>query len=281
MRKTFGTPLPGFSSEHLRGHLIVLEGADGSGRTTEVALLRDWLEIRGHPVVDTGLRRSTLVGPEIDRAKQGHTLSATTMALFYAADFADQLENKILPSLAAGSTVLADRYVYTLMARAVVRGATRDWANKLYGFAIEPDLTVFLDARPEILLHRAIGRYGSLDYWESGMDLSLSRDRFESFFRYQERLRAEFDWMADHFGFHRVDANRDPESVHRDVVRVVAPLYEDAEAEGRRKTRVSPRPTPATSTADASAPIPAARPTAPAVSAPRGGPRRPASGEAR
>jgi dTMP kinase len=180
MRKTFGAPPPGFSSEHLRGHLIVLEGADGSGRTTEVDLLRDWLEIRGHPVVDTGLRRSTLVGPEIDRAKQGHPLSATTMALFYAADFADQLENKILPSLAAGSTVLADRYVYTLMARAVVRGATRDWASKLYGFGIVPDLTVFLDARPEILLHRAIGRYGSLDYWESGMDLSLSRDRFES-----------------------------------------------------------------------------------------------------
>ena len=107
MRKTFGSPPPGFSSEHLRGHLIVLEGADGSGRTTEVGLLRDWLEIRGHPVVDTGLRRSTLVGPEIDRAKQGHTLSATTMALFYAADFADQLENKMIPALSAGSTVLA------------------------------------------------------------------------------------------------------------------------------------------------------------------------------
>jgi dTMP kinase len=225
MRKTYGTPPPGFSSEHLRGHLIVLEGADGSGRTTEVALLREWLEIRGHPVVDTGLRRSTLVGPEIDRAKQGHTLSATTMALFYAADFADQLENKILPSLAAGSTVLADRYVYTLMARAVVRGATREWANKLYGFAVIPDLTIFLDARPEILLHRAIGRYGSLDYWESGMDLSLSRDRFESFFRYQQLLRSEFSWMTDRFGFKTVDANRDPTSVHRDVVRCVEPIY--------------------------------------------------------
>jgi dTMP kinase len=225
MRKTYGTPPPGFSSEHLRGHLIVLEGADGSGRTTEVALLREWLEIRGHPVVDTGLRRSTLVGPEIDRAKQGHTLSATTMALFYAADFADQLENKILPSLAAGSTVLADRYIYTLMARAVVRGASRDWASKLYGFAVIPDLTIFLDARPEILLHRAIGRYGSLDYWESGMDLSLSRDRFESFFRYQQLLRSEFGWMGDRFSFRTVDANRDPVSVHRDVVRSVEPLY--------------------------------------------------------
>ncbi|MCI4361400.1 MAG: thymidylate kinase [Thermoplasmata archaeon] len=276
MRKTFGSPPPGFSSEHLRGHLIVLEGADGSGRTTEVALLRDWLEIRGHPVVDTGLRRSTLVGPEIDRAKQGHTLSATTMALFYAADFADQLENKILPSLAAGSTVLADRYVYTLMARAVVRGATRDWASKLYGFAIVPDLTVFLDARPEILLHRAIGRYGSLDYWESGMDLSLSRDRFESFFRYQERLHAEFEWMSEHYGFQVVDADRDPASVHRDVVRSVTPLYEDGhDADVERGPR-KPTPSRARSAGPGSSPIPADPPTVPPVAAPRSTRRPPA-----
>lgn len=274
MRRTFGTPLPGFSSEHLRGHLIVLEGADGSGRTTEVGLLRDWLEIRGHPVVDTGLRRSTLVGPEIDRAKQGHTLSATTMALFYAADFADQLENKILPSLAAGSTVLADRYTYTLMARAVVRGATRSWARKLYGFALVPDLTVFLDARPEILLHRAIARYGSLDYWESGMDLSLSRDRFESFFRYQELLSSEFDWMAREFGFKTVDANRDPASVHHDVIAHVAPLYAESEEPepGASATR-APRAARAArgSTASRSGPTPA-----PPPSASRGSTRPPA-----
>lgn len=266
MRRTFGTPLPGFSTEHLRGHLIVLEGADGSGRTTEAALLREWLEIKGHPVVDTGLRRSTLVGPEIDRAKQGHTLSATTMALFYAADFADQLENKILPSLAAGSTVLADRYTYTLMARAVVRGATRDWARKLYGFAVVPDLTVFLDARPEILLHRAINRYGSLDYWESGMDLSLSRDRFESFFRYQELLRGEFDWMAKEFGFRRVDANRDPANVHKDVLAHVAPLYAASgdDDEGLTASRPVPRAAKAgrASAASRGAPTPGSAPAA-------------------
>jgi dTMP kinase len=226
MRKTFGTRLPGISPDHLgRGTLIVIEGPDGSGRTTEVEQLRDWLEIEGHPVVDTGLRRSTLLSQEIDRAKQGHTLGATTMALFYAADFADQLENKMLPSLAAGSTVLADRYVYTLMARAVARGASREWAARLYSFGLVPDLTLFLDARPDILLHRAIAKYGSLDYWESGMDLSLSRDRFESFFLYQEKLRQEFVWMTKEYGFARVDANRSAEAVHRDVKRLVAPLY--------------------------------------------------------
>lgn len=222
---TYGTPLPGLPSGRLSGKLIVVEGADGSGRTTEVTLLKDWLEIQGHAVVDVGLRRSTLVSEEIDRAKLGHTLGPTTMALLYAADFGDQLENKIIPALSAGSTVLADRYIYTLMARAIVRGASRDWARKLYGFAFRPDMIIYLDARPEILLHRAIGKYGSLDYWESGMDLSLSRDLFESFFLYQEKLAIEFEWMAKDYGFHLIDANRRPEQVDADVRALVEPLY--------------------------------------------------------
>jgi dTMP kinase len=224
--RTYGTPLPGYSPDTpSTGRLIVIEGADGSGRSTEVEMLKQWLEVEGHAVVDTGLRRSGLVAEEIDRAKQGHTLGATTMALLYAVDFADQLENKIIPALSAGSTVLADRYIYTLMARAVVRGASRDWARRLYGFALAPDLVVFLEARPEILLHRAISKYGSLDYWESGMDLSLSRDLFESFFLYQDRLSKEFEWVAADYGFHRVDANRNPDQVHADVRALVAPLY--------------------------------------------------------
>jgi dTMP kinase len=240
VRRTYGTPLPGMSKEHLRGTLIVIEGPDGSGRTTEVGQLKEWLEIQGHPVVDTGLRRSTLVSATIDRAKQGHTLGATTLALFYAVDFADQLENKILPSLAAGSTVLADRYIYTLMARAIVRGASPDWAQKLYGFALVPDLTVFLDARPDVLLHRAIAKYGALDYWESGMDLSLSRDRFESFFAYQDLVRAEFEWMSRDYGFRRVDANRPAAQVHADVKRLVGDLFEGNLSVGERRTASVP-----------------------------------------
>jgi dTMP kinase len=223
--RTYGTPLPGMPRETLHGRLIVLEGADGSGRTTEVELLKEWLEVEGHPVVDTGLRRSSLLSQEIEEAKKGNTLSATTLALLYSADFADQLENKIIPSLAAGSTVLADRYIYTLMARAIVRGASRAWAEKLYGFALVPDLTIFLDAKTDILLHRAIAKYGSLDYWESGMDLCLSRDRFESFYRYQSLLREEFGFMETRYGFHRVDANRPPVAVHRETRDLVAPLF--------------------------------------------------------
>jgi dTMP kinase len=223
--RTYGARPPGMPAGNLPGRLIVIEGADGSGRTTEVAQLKERLEIEGHAVVDTGLRRSDLVSAEIDRAKQGHTLGASTMALLYAVDFADQLENKIVPALAAGATVLADRYIYTLMARAVVRGASRAWAQELYAFALRPDRVLFLEARPEILLHRAIAKYGSLDYWESGMDLCLSRDRFESFYRYQSLLRAEFGVMESRYGFHRVDANRTPIAVHRETRDLVAPLF--------------------------------------------------------
>jgi dTMP kinase len=238
--RTYGTHLPRVPDEALPGRLIVIEGADGSGRSTEVGLLQQWLEVEGHAVVDTGLRRSDLVSDEIDRAKQGHTLASTTLALLYAADFADQLENKIIPALSAGSTVLADRYIYTLMARAVVRGASRDYARKLYGFAVRPDLTVFLDARPEILLHRSIGKYGSLDYWESGMDLCLSRDLFESFFLYQSLLSREFEWMGKEYGFRYVDANRMPEQVHEEVQNLVAPLYGRVPRPDRAQARSRP-----------------------------------------
>ncbi len=232
--RTYGTRPPGMPSGALPGKLVVVEGADGSGRTTEVELLKERLEVDGHAVVDTGLRRSDLVSDEIDRAKQGHTLGAATMALLYAVDFADQMENKIVPALAAGSTVLADRYIYTLMARAIARGASRAWAQELYGFALRPDRVIFLEARPEILLHRAIAKYGSLDYWESGMDLCLSRDLFESFFLYQDRLSHEFDWMRRDYGFAVVDANRAVEQVHDDVLALIAPLYGERGA-GRRR----------------------------------------------
>lgn len=217
----FGVRLPKVQEKALKGHLIVIEGADGSGRTTECELLKDYLEVQGHAVVDTGLRRSSLVGELIDHAKQGHVLGTTTLALFYAVDFADQLENKIIPALSAGNIVLADRYIFTLMARAAVRGATRQWAKQLYAFALKPDLTIFLDTRTDLLMHRAFGRYGSLDYWESGMDLGLSRDRFESFFRYQELLRKEFDEMAREYDFIKVNANRTIREVHKDVRAIV------------------------------------------------------------
>ncbi len=231
---TYGTRLPGSVIETLRGTLIVIEGADGSGRTTECELLHEHLEVQGHAVLETGLRRSNLVSEQIDEAKRGNLLGSTTMALIYAVDFADQLENKIIPALSAGYVVLADRYIFTLMARAIVRGATQEWAQRLYQFALKPNLTIFLDSRPEILMHRAFSRYQSLDYWESGMDMGLSTDRFESFFKYQALLKSQFDWMARDYDFYRINANRPPEEVHRDVRTRVQGLFDGVRIESYR-----------------------------------------------
>src|SRR5713101_3708047 len=122
----YGAGLPGVKPENLIGSLIVLEGADGSGRSTQIRLLRDWLEGRGHAVTEVGLRRSTLVAKELSEAKEGHILGRTTMSLFYATDFADQLEHVMVPALRAGNLVLADRYIYTLMARDVARGRSEE-----------------------------------------------------------------------------------------------------------------------------------------------------------
>ncbi len=231
---TYGTHLPGSPVESLKGTLIVIEGADGSGRTTECDLLREYLEVQGRAVLETGLRRSSLVSEQIDQAKKGNLLGATTMALIYAVDFADQLENKIIPALSAGYVVLADRYIFTLMARAIVRGAEKAWAMKLYEFALRPNLTLFLDTRADILMHRAFSRYQSLDYWESGMDMGISTDRFESFDKYQKLLKEQFDWMAEEYHFVRINANRSPEEVHRDVRSSVQGLFDGIRLESFR-----------------------------------------------
>ena len=140
----YGEGLPGIDVSQLTGKLIVVEGADGSGRSTQIALLKDWLEKAGHGTVDVGLRRSTLVSQELEEAKKGNILGHLTMSLFYATDFADQLENKIIPALRAGFVVLADRYIYTLMARDIVRGADRKWVESLYGIALIPDAVFYL-----------------------------------------------------------------------------------------------------------------------------------------
>src|SRR5665647_1083764 len=140
----YGEGIPGISPQELTGRLIVIEGADGSGRSTQIELLRDYLENLGHATVNVGLRRSTLVSEELKEAKAGNVLGEITRSLFYATDFADQLENRILPALKAGFFVLADRYIYTLMARDMVRGADLSWLQSVYSIALVPDLVLYL-----------------------------------------------------------------------------------------------------------------------------------------
>jgi dTMP kinase len=204
--------LPGINLEELKGKLVVLEGADGVGRSTHVTLLRQWFENRGHAVLDTGMTRSALAGSGIKAAKEGHTLGGITMNLFYATDFADRLENQMIPALRAGFVVLTDRYIYSLMARAIVRGADREWIRKVYDFALKPDVVIYLRAGIEDLITRVIQTTG-FNYWESGMDMHLGEDLYDSFVEYQTRMLREFEAMAEHYKFEVIDASANIEDV--------------------------------------------------------------------
>jgi len=208
----FGEGLPDIDLGELKGKLIVLEGTDGVGRSTHIGLLKQWLENHGHAVLDTGMTRSALAGKRLKRAKEGHTLGGITMSLFYATDFADRLENEIIPALRAGFIVLTDRYIYSLMARAIVRGADPEWLREVYGFALRPDAIFYLRVNIDDLVTRVLQSTG-FDYWESGMDMHMGDDMYESFIRYQKWLLAEFDKMVDTHGFEIVDASGSIEEV--------------------------------------------------------------------
>jgi dTMP kinase len=209
--------MPGLDLNELSGLLVVLEGSDSSGRSTQVGLLSRWLEQRGFGVVQVGLTRSKLFGPALNQAKQGNVLSPRTMSLFYATDFYDQLENTMVPALKAGFIVLADRYIYTLMARDLVRGANPDWVHSLYSKALVPDAVYFLMASSNRLVERTLTAHQTLDYWESGMDIGISRDWYDSFIRYQRMLRTEYKKLQERFGFDIVNANRSVGALQKDL----------------------------------------------------------------
>jgi len=221
-KRWLGSGLPDVEASSLNGKLIVVEGADGSGRSTQIARLVQWLEASGHHTVLVGLKRSTLVSEELETAQQGNILSRTTLSLFYATDFADQLENQILPAMRAGSMVLADRYIYTLMARDLVRGMEAGWLRNLYGIALVPDAVFYLDVSPEHLVQRVFAKQSALDYWESGMDLGLSRDLYDSFLQYQALMRERFQELQRDYGFHLLNGERSADAVAEDLRREVA-----------------------------------------------------------
>lgn len=212
MRDTYGVTLPGLNLGELSGKLIVIEGTDGVGRTTQIDLLKPWLEHLGHGVVDTGITRSALAGKGIKKAKVGHTLGRVTLTLFYATDFADRLIRQIVPALQAGFVVLTDRYIYSLMARALVRGLDPAWLRSLYSFAIKPDAVLYLRTGVEELIPRVVFSRG-FDYWESGMDLHASEDMYDSFCKYQTALLAQFDNISAEYGFDVIDATQDIRSI--------------------------------------------------------------------
>ncbi len=222
-RRYMGRGLPYVSADDLGGRLIVVEGTDGVGRSTQMALLQQWIELQGFPVVTTGWSRSNLVSTSIEAAKSGNMLSGLTYTLLYATDFADRLENVIIPALRSGFVVLSDRYVYTAIARSSVRGIDKDYLRKIFEIALVPDLTFLLRVDVETLIPRVIEADG-LNYWESGMDMHLDADYFESFRRYQMLLIHEFDVMGKEYGFESVDASLSIDAIQEQIRQKVGPI---------------------------------------------------------
>jgi len=205
--ESYGQGVPGLELGDLSGWLIVVEGPDGVGRTTHVNRLRAHLEQLGYAVAETGLTRSDLASRGIRRAKQGNTLGSNAFNLFYATDFADRLEQQIVPALRAGFVMITDRYIYSLIARAIVRGAEPDWIKKVYSFALLPDAVFYLRIDAAHLVPRVLAE-GPFDYWESGMDMPMGEDLYDSFVKYQGRIIHELDGLAREYGFHTLDATR-------------------------------------------------------------------------
>ncbi|HOD37240.1 MAG TPA: thymidylate kinase [Candidatus Marinimicrobia bacterium] len=221
MKSFYLEPLPKCDISRLSGKLIVLEGSDGSGRTTQITRIKSWLEGKGYAVVNCELARSQLVGPELELARRGNTLCPTTLSLFYATDFMDQLENVIIPALRAGFIVLADRYFYTLMARDLVRGTDLKWVQNIYGVAVVPDLVFYLNVSPRRLIERRWQKANAMDYWESGMDMGLSRDWAVSFLIYQQYLRKVFLKLQDMYGFIVINGNKSIAAITNDIVKQI------------------------------------------------------------
>jgi dTMP kinase len=220
----YSEPLPGVDISELQGKLIVIEGPDAVGRSTQITLLHQWLEQEGHAVLDTGMARSALAGKGIKMAKEGNTLGPITMTLFYTTDFADRLENEIVPALRAGFVVLIDRYIFSIMARATARGENRRWIEQVAGFALKPHAVLYLRTEVEHLVSRVVLGRGAFDYWESGMDLRFGPDMYESFVRYQKKLIQALDTMVEPYEFTVIDASQPVPKIFRELQRQVSRL---------------------------------------------------------
>lgn len=234
----YNEPLPGVDPSELQGKLIVIEGPDSVGRSTQVSKLRAWLEQKGHAVLDTGLARGALAGKGIADAKEGNTLGPVTMTMFYVTDFADRLENEIIPALRAGFVVITDRYIFSLMARGIARGEDAVWLEKLAGFALVPHAVYYLRADVPTLVSRVVMGRGSFDFWESGMDLRFGPDMYDSFIRYQTRVIRALDRMSKKYEFKAIDASKPSDQIFRELQRSIGELF-PAKKPAPKRTRTA------------------------------------------
>lgn len=210
------------------GKLIIVEGVDGSGKSTQLQLLQKWLDSKGYNVFFTAWNSSELVRDTTRRGKKSKALTPTTFSLLHATDFANRLYHDILPPLKAGMLVLADRYVYTAFARDAVRGVSPMWVRKLYNFAIRPDMAFYYQVPIEVAIDRLMGgTRAQLKYYEAGMDLGLSQDITESFRIFQSRILAEYDKIVSEYGLITMDATKDIEEQQNEMRQVVSKALEN------------------------------------------------------
>lgn len=208
------------------GRLFVVEGVDGSGKSTQIALLRQWLVSEGYTVFFSEWNSSPLVKQTTSRGKKKHLLTPTSFSLIHATDFADRTEKWIIPPLKAGAIVLADRYSYTAFARDVARGMAPDWVRNLYEFAVKPTVAFYFRVPLDVSLERILGGRAQLKYYEAGMDLGLSNDPRHSFRLFQKRIMDQYDAMVDEFGLTVMDAMLPIPEQQRRMRELVKPYLE-------------------------------------------------------
>ncbi len=213
--------MPLFAPNRFKGKLIVVEGIDGSGKSTQIALLSQWLRSQGYAVAFSEWNSSPLVRETTKRGKKKEMFTPSTFSLIHATDFADRTERYILPLVKAGAIVCADRYAYTAFARDVARGVSRRWVRNLYSFAIRPNLSFYFRVPLDVAIGRILGARDAIKHYEAGMDLGISRDVEESFRIFQGRILDEYEAMAQEMGFHIIDATQSIEEQQKQMRKIV------------------------------------------------------------
>jgi dTMP kinase len=215
-------------NHHFPGRLFIVEGIDGSGKSTQLSLLHKWLESKGYGVVFSEWNSSPLVKDTTKLGKKKKMLTAGTFSLVHATDFADRTERRILPLLKAGAIVLCDRYIYTAFARDIARGMDRQWVRELYGFAVRPTVAFYFRVPLEMAIQRLLGARDGFKFYEAGMDLGLSDEPEESFRMFQQRVLAEYEQMIPEFGLTVIDATLPIETQQSQVREIVQAHLESA-----------------------------------------------------
>lgn len=211
-----------YGNHRFPGRLFVVEGTDGSGKSTQLALLSQWLKAEGYPVFYSEWNSSPLVKDTTRRAKKRHLFTPATFSLLHATDFADRTERDIIPPLKAGAIVLADRYIYTAFARDVARGCDRAWVREVYKFAVKPTVGFLFKAPLDVAVDRIVSGRSNLKYYEAGLDMDWSDDPEESFTFFQGRILGEYDRMVDEFGLTLIDATRSIETQQREMRNIIS-----------------------------------------------------------